>query len=61
MCEDKKQTLSNDDLWDKAGSGQPITRDDLGISSDTRNNGTQVLKEGFDLSGFFLREEKKEE
>ena len=41
--------LTDEQLWDKCGSGQPITREDLGLSSENRHNGVQTLREGFEV------------
>ena len=44
--------LSADELWAKAGSDQPITRDDLGISTPQPPDGLQALNEGFNIGQF---------
>ena len=41
--------LTDEQLWQKCGSGQTITREDIGLSSDNRHDGTQILREGFDI------------
>lgn len=60
MSDEKKKVLSDEEIWDKAGSGQPITHDDLGLKKDNRKDGTVVLTEGFDFSSVFLKEEKND-
>ena len=44
-----RQQLSNDDLWCKAGTNEPITRQDINIRASSSNNGLQNLSEGFNL------------
>lgn len=45
---DEKQ-LNDDQLWDKAGTNKPITKNDMGINTSTSMNGLQTLNEGFNL------------
>ena len=55
-------SLSKKQLWDKAGTSQNITRDDLGIAASSSDSGMQILNEGF-LGGvhrFTLDDEKKD-
>ena len=40
--------LSNDDLWNKAKTNDPITRQDIGIQASSSKDGLQILTEGFD-------------
>lgn len=52
MCDKNRSNVLNDEeLWNKAGSGQPITRDDMGLNQNNRENGLQSLNEGFDYTG----------
>lgn len=44
MCQDKKK---NEELWEKAGSDNHITRENVGIRPNSRTDGTQELKEGW--------------
>lgn len=47
---DGNKELTNDELWDRAGSSGRITRDELGIqSSQGERNGVQVLNEGVNI------------
>lgn len=62
MCNTKQsKELSDDELWSKAGTNQPITRDEMGIGSATRNDALQVLKEGFDISSLLNLKEHEDE
>lgn len=50
----KQETrLSNDQLWDKAATSEPITRADLGLMKTDTYGGLQNLNEGFNV--FFVR------
>ena len=40
--------LTDEQLWQKCGSGQTITKEDIGLSGDNRHDGHQTLREGFD-------------
>lgn len=37
--------LSNDQLWDKAGTDKPITKQDVNIKSGASTNGLETLSE----------------
>ena len=37
--------LSNDELWNKCGTGQRITYDDIGLDPSKHINGTQTYAE----------------
>lgn len=42
--------LNDEQLWDKCGSGQRITFDDLGLDPYTRRNNTQIHRKDFGIS-----------
>ena len=41
--------LSNDELWDKCGTGHKFTFEEIGLDPQKHKNGTQTLVEGFEL------------
>lgn len=41
--------LSNDQLWDKAATSEPITRADVSLASTDTYRGLQNLNEGFNV------------
>ena len=41
--------LSNDELWDKCGTGHKFKFEEIGLDPSKHHNGTQVLREGFEL------------
>lgn len=50
MCnDDKNKQLNDDDLWNRAGSAQKITRVDIGIDNNNIKNGLESLNEGFNF------------
>lgn len=51
-CQDNGTRLSDDQLWAKAKSNEPIIRSDVGIEKNNNSNGIQLLNEGLDLSLF---------
>ena len=40
-------SLSKKDLWNKAGSSDHITRQDVGVREPVNNSGMQALNEGY--------------
>ena len=48
---DEKQ-LNDDQLWDRAGTNKPITKNDMGIDTSISIDGLQTLNEGFNLLQF---------
>ena len=45
--------LTNNQLWDKAATNEPITRNDLNIN-DNNNYGLQNINEGFYMNNYNL-------
>ncbi len=41
--------LSNDALWNKAGTSQPIVRADIGVSTSGDCNGVRVVRDGLNI------------
>ena len=61
MCEkNSNNALSDDELWNKAGTGQTITRDDMGLTPVNNQDGLDILTEGFDYKGFLSINEDDE-
>ena len=44
--------LTDEQLWEKCGSGQRITFEDIGLDPSKHRNGTQILREGFTVCTF---------
>ena len=42
--------LNDEQLWAKCGSGQRITFEDMGLDPTKHRNGTQIHREGFEIS-----------
>ena len=41
--------LNDEQLWDKCGTGQKITYEDIGIDPPNHKDGLQTYREGFEL------------
>ena len=41
--------LNDEQLWNKCGTGQKITYDDIGIDPPNHKDGLQTYREGFEL------------
>lgn len=41
--------LSNDDLWEKSGTSQPITKADIGLNNVGDESGLRKVREGLKI------------
>ncbi len=48
--------LSKQELWNKAGTNEIITREDLGIDPSDNDYGIVILNEGFTLKSLDTKE-----
>jgi len=45
--------LNDEQLWDKCGTGQKITYEDIGLDPSKHSNAIQTYSESFELASYF--------